>query len=78
MNFPIVGEDHGVKHRRSDFLHHIHVAMSKENVVVQRGINDLNVNQDHFILYLYGEILENPLEFRWVAMIGPEGDSIRG
>jgi hypothetical protein len=66
MTFPLWGKIMVQNTDKEDFLHHIHVATSKENVLFQGGVNDLDVNQDHFSCYLYGDVLKNPLGLRWV------------
>jgi hypothetical protein len=48
--FSIVREEHGAKHRRGDDLHDVHKVASKEDVVIQLGIDDFDVDENHFSL----------------------------
>jgi hypothetical protein len=56
-----MGKHHGSEHRRGDCLHSIHVATTKQNIVVEWGIDNLNVNKDGFSPEFDGDILEEPL-----------------
>jgi hypothetical protein len=62
MIFSVMGKHHGSEHRRGDDLHSIHVAMTKQDIVVERGIDNLNVNQNGFSPELDGDILEESFE----------------
>jgi hypothetical protein len=53
-----MGKHHGSEYRRGDGLHSIHVATTKQDIVVERGIDNLNVNQNGFSPKLDGDILE--------------------
>jgi hypothetical protein len=57
-----MGKHHGLEHRRGDCLHSIHVATTKQNIVVEWGIDNLNVNKNGFSPEFDGDILEEPLE----------------
>jgi hypothetical protein len=76
--FPISREYHGAKQKCSDSLHRVNATTSKENVIVQGGIDDLDVNQDHFSYYLYRNILKQPLRLGWETIIGSKGDRKKG
>jgi hypothetical protein len=52
-----VGEEHGVKYRGGYYFHSIHVATFKEDVVIQLGIDDFDVDENIFTSYFYGNIL---------------------
>jgi hypothetical protein len=43
-NFPIVGEQHCLKHKKGYLLHRIHVATSEQDIVIKWGINKFNIN----------------------------------
>jgi hypothetical protein len=49
-DFPIMGEHHHSKHRRVYYLHSVHVATAKQDVVIKRAIDNLNVDKDIFPL----------------------------
>jgi hypothetical protein len=55
-----MGKHHGLEHIRGDFLHRIHVSMAKQNIVVERGINNLNVKKNGFSPEFNRDILEEP------------------
>jgi hypothetical protein len=59
-DFPVMGEHHHMKHRRGYRLHSIHVATSKQYIVIKWGIDNFKFNQDGFSPKLYGDILEEP------------------
>jgi hypothetical protein len=59
-NFPVVGEHHHTKNKRGYCLHSIHVAMSEQDIVIEWGVNNFNVNQDSFSPKFYKEVLEEP------------------
>jgi hypothetical protein len=54
----IMGKHHGLEHKRGDDLYSIHVATNKQDIVVEWGINNLNVNHNGFVPDLYRDILE--------------------
>jgi hypothetical protein len=47
---PIVREEHGVEYKRGNGFHGVHVASSKYDVVVQLGIDDFDIDENHFSL----------------------------
>jgi hypothetical protein len=59
-NFPIVGEHHHSKYRRGYYLHSVHVATSKQDIVIEPGIDKFNVDEDGFSPKFDGDILEDP------------------
>jgi hypothetical protein len=73
-DFPIVGEHHRSKHRRGYFLHNIHVAMSKQDIVIEWGVDNFNVYLDGFSPKFDGDILEDPFRGGWSTIIGTQGD----
>jgi hypothetical protein len=73
-DIPIVGEHHGTKHRRGHNLHHIHVAMSKQDVVNDRSIDNFNVNEDSFAPKFNEDILEESLERGWSSVVSPQSN----
>jgi hypothetical protein len=56
-----MGKNHGSEHRIGDDLHSIYVATTKQDIVVKRGIDNLNVNKNSFSLEIDREILEESL-----------------
>jgi hypothetical protein len=54
----IMGKHHGSENRRGDDFHSVHIATTKQDIVVERGIDNLNVNQNGFSPELNRNILE--------------------
>jgi hypothetical protein len=73
-NLPVVGEHHGLKHRRGDFLHSVHVAMTKQDIVIEWGIDNLIVNKDSFSPEFNEDILEDPFGRGWSFVISSQSD----
>jgi hypothetical protein len=69
-DFPIVGEHHHSKHRRGHCLHSVHVATSKQDIVIEWGIDNLNVDEDGFSPEFDGDILKEPFRGGWSTIIG--------
>jgi hypothetical protein len=59
-NFSIMGKHHHTKHKSGYLFHRIHVAMSEQDIVINWGFNNFNVDEDGFSHKFYGEILEEP------------------
>jgi hypothetical protein len=59
-DFPIVWEHHRTKHRRGYRLHNIHVATFEQDIVIKRGVDNFNFNEDSFSPNLYNNILKYP------------------
>jgi hypothetical protein len=59
-DFPIVGEHHCLKHRRGYDLHSVHVATSKQDILIKWGIDNFNGDEDVFPPKYCGDILEYP------------------
>jgi hypothetical protein len=57
-----MGKHHGSEHRRGDFLHSIHVAVTKQNIIFEWGIDNLDVYKDGFSPEFDRDVLEEPLE----------------
>jgi hypothetical protein len=70
----VVGEHHRSKHRRGNSLHSVHVATSKQDVVIKRGINNFNVDEDSFSPKFNKDILKEPFERGWSSMIRSQID----
>jgi hypothetical protein len=62
-------EHHGSKYRIGNCLHSIHVATTEQDIVIEGGINNLNVNENGFTLEFKGDILEEPFGRRWSSVI---------
>jgi hypothetical protein len=73
-NFPIVGEHHHLKHRTCYYLHSIHVATSKQYIVIKRGSGNFDVNKDGFPPEFDREILKEPFRGGWSTIIVSQGD----
>jgi hypothetical protein len=73
-DFPIMGEHHCSKHRRGYNLQGIHVATSKQDIVIEWSINNLDVNENFFSPEFDGDILEEPFRGGWSTIIGSQGD----
>jgi hypothetical protein len=69
-----VGKHHCVKHRRRDGLHFIHVATSKQDVVIEWSIDNFNVNEDSFSPKFNGDILEETFGRGWSSIISSQSD----
>ena len=59
-DIPIVGGHHRSKHRRGYRLHSIHVATSKQDIVIERSVDNFDVNENSFTPEFNGDILEEP------------------
>jgi hypothetical protein len=73
-DLPIVGEHHRTKHRRGDRLHSVHVVASEQDIVIKRGIDNFNVNEDGFAPKFYGDILTKPYGRCWSTVISSKRD----
>jgi hypothetical protein len=71
-----MGEHHGSKHRRGDCLHSVHVATTEQDVVIEQGINNLNVNKDGFSPKFNEDILKEPFRRGWSSIISSQSDGI--
>jgi hypothetical protein len=73
-NFPVVGEHHRSKQKRGYCLHSVHVATSKQDIVIKQGIDNFNIYEDGFTPKFDGEILEDPFRGGWSTIIDSQGD----
>jgi hypothetical protein len=64
-----MGEHHGSKYRRGNCLHSIHVATTEQDIVIEWGIDNLNVNKNGFSPEFNRDILEEPFGRRWSSII---------
>jgi hypothetical protein len=64
-----MGEHHGSKYGRGNYLHTIHVAMTEQDIVIEWGIDNFNVNENGLAPEFYGEILEEYFGRRWSFVI---------
>jgi hypothetical protein len=62
------------KHRRGHNLHRVHVATSKQDVVIERGVDNLNVNKNGFSSKFNGDILKDPFRRGWSSIIISQSD----
>jgi hypothetical protein len=58
------------KQRRGYCLHSIHVEMSKQDIVIEQGVNNVHVYEDGFPPEFNGDILEDPFRGGWSTVIG--------
>jgi hypothetical protein len=70
----VVGEHHHSKHRRGHNLHSVHVAMSKQDVVIERGVDNFNVDKDGFSPKFDGDILKESFRRGWSSIIRSQSD----
>jgi hypothetical protein len=61
-DLPVVGEHHCVKDGRGNCLHSIHVATTEEDIIIERGVDNLYVDENGFSPEFYGDILEEPFQ----------------
>jgi hypothetical protein len=72
---PVVGEHHCAKHRRGHNLHHIHVATSEQDVVVEQSVDNFNFNEDSFSPEFNGwNILEESLRRGGSFIVRPQSN----
>jgi hypothetical protein len=64
-----MGEHHGSKDGRGNDLHSIHVAMTKQDIVIEWGINNFNVSENGLAPKFDRDILEKPFGRRWSPVI---------
>jgi hypothetical protein len=69
-----VGDQHRSKYRRSHYFHSVHVSMSEQDVVIERLIDNLNVDKDGFSPEFNGDILKYPFKRRWSSVISSQSD----
>jgi hypothetical protein len=63
-----------MKHRRGEHLHSIHVVSSEQDIAINLGIDNFNVNEDGFSPKFYGDILTKPYEICWSIVVRSKGD----
>jgi hypothetical protein len=63
-----------LKYSRGHCLHSLHVATSKQDVVIEWGIDNLNVDKDHFSPEFNGDILKDPFRRGWSSIISSQSD----
>jgi hypothetical protein len=64
-----MGEHHGSKDGRGNYLHNVHVAMTEQDIVIEWGIDEFNVNENGLTPKFYREILEEPFKRRWSSIV---------
>jgi hypothetical protein len=69
-----MGEHHRSKHRRGHYLHSVHVSSSKQDVVIEWGVNNLNVDKDGFSPKFNGDILKDLFRGGWLTIIISQSD----
>ena len=55
-------------------LHDVHVATSKQDVEIERGVNNLNFDKDCFSPEFNEEILKDPFRRGWLSIISSQSD----
>jgi hypothetical protein len=73
-DFSIMGKHRRSKHRRDYYLHRVHIATSKQDIVIKWGIDNLNVDEDGFSPKFDENILEEPFRGGWSTIIGSQDD----
>ena len=63
-DLPITREHQESKENRSNDSHCKHITTPKEESVIELDVDNLNVNQHNFFVYLNGDIRENALWLR--------------
>jgi hypothetical protein len=68
-DLPVIGEHHGSKDRRGNYLHRVHVATTKQDIVIKWGIDNFNVNENGVSPEFYRDILEEVFRRIWSSII---------
>jgi hypothetical protein len=63
-----------LKHRRGYCLHSVHVATSEQDIVIEWGIDNFNVNKDSLSPEFNGDILKEPFRRGWSSIISSQSD----
>ena len=66
---PVMGEHHRSKDGRGNCLHSVHVAKTEQDIVIEWGIDNFNVDENGLAPEFYRDILEEPFEGRWSSVI---------
>jgi hypothetical protein len=53
-------EHHRLKDERGNCLHSVHVATTKQDIIIKWGVDNFNVDENGLALEFYGDILEEP------------------
>jgi hypothetical protein len=69
-----VGEHHRSEYRRGYCLHSVHVATTEQDIVIEWGIDNLNVNKDSLAPEFNGDILKEPFRRGWSSIISSQSD----
>jgi hypothetical protein len=57
-DLPIVGEYHGSKDERCHYLHSVHVATTEQDIIIERGIDNFDVDENSLSPDFNGDILK--------------------
>jgi hypothetical protein len=64
-----MGEHHCSKYGRGNFLHSVHVATTEQDIIIEWGIDNFNVDENGLSPEFFRDILEEPFERRWSSII---------
>jgi hypothetical protein len=59
-DLPILGEHHGSKDGRGNCLHSVHVATTEQDIIIECGIDNFNVDKNSIPPKFCRDILEEP------------------
>jgi hypothetical protein len=68
-DLPIMGEHHCSKDGRGNYLNSIHVATTKQDIIIKWGVDNFNVNKNGLAPKFYGDILEESFRRQWSSII---------
>jgi hypothetical protein len=55
-----MGEHHCSKDGRGDCLHSVHVVTTEQDIIIEWGVDNFNVDENSLSPEFYGDILEDP------------------
>jgi hypothetical protein len=64
-----MGEHHGSKDGRGNNLHSVHVATTEQDIVIEWGVDNFNVDENGLAPEFDRDILEEPFGRRWSSVI---------
>jgi hypothetical protein len=60
-DLPVVGEHHCSKDGRGNCLHSVHVATTEQDIIIEWGIDNFDVDENSLAPEFYGDILKEPI-----------------
>jgi hypothetical protein len=64
-----MGEHHCSKDGRGNCLHSVHVATTEQDIIIEWGIDNFNVDENGLTPEFYRDVLEEPFRRRWSSII---------